>query len=197
MIRDRAEELLCLHAKHAPREDSPRSNGQRPSFSRSHSDEEVIEKACSERNGKFELLWHGDLSDYDHDHSVADDAFVHKLWPYTQDEEQVRRIHAASGLHRPQKSGKRPDYLRRSIERARQNVSWFYGWPDGASLNVNGHGERKVSAVLKDEVPAERKIRFRTAKEVAAETPPETRWYAEGWVAAAAITEVDGKIKAA
>jgi hypothetical protein len=165
-------------------------------LSQPRSDEEVIEKACSERSGKFELLWHGDLSDYDNDHSVADDAFVHKLWPYTQDEEQVRRIHAASGLHRPQKSGKRPDYLRRSIERARQNVSWFYVWPDGASLSANGHGETKVSATLKDEVPAERKIRFRTAKEVASETPARTEWVAFPYLAKGAITEVDGKIKA-
>jgi hypothetical protein len=104
-------------------------------------DEKVIEKARAEKNGKFDRLWRSDLSDYGGDDSRADDGFVHKLWSYTQDEEQIRRIHAASGLHRPEKSGKRRDYLQRSIERARVNVDWFYEWPDGASLQIGSKPE--------------------------------------------------------
>ena len=37
------------------------------------SDAEVIEKAREERGGKFDRLWNGDTSDYDYDHSDADD----------------------------------------------------------------------------------------------------------------------------
>ena len=78
----------------------------------------------------------GDLSDYGGDHSDADDGFVHKVWSYTQDPEQIKRIHAASGLHRPEKSGRRADYLERSIKRAAKNVTWFYEWPEEAYFEI-------------------------------------------------------------
>jgi len=102
-------------------------------------DEKVIEKARAEKGGKFDRLWNRDLSDYGDDHSDADDGFVHKLYPYTQDEEQIKRIHARSGLSRD-KSTKRADYLQRSINRARNSVNWFYDWPDEARLNFGSNG---------------------------------------------------------
>lgn len=145
MIRERKEELLRLYNEHAPRREKPKINGHHPPASFPKSDQEVIEKARSERGGKFERLWSGDLSDYEGDHSSADDGFVHKLYSYTQDEEQIKRIHAQSGLHRPEKSGKRADYLERSTQRARQNVSWFYEWPDESTIILNGH--KKVSSL--------------------------------------------------
>lgn len=157
VIRKRKEELLQLHAKHLPRQDGPQTNGQAKLPRQPHylpasprSDEEVIEKVRSERNGKFERLWHGDLSDYGGDHSSADDGFVHKLWSYTQDEEQVKRIHAMSGLHRPEKSGRRADYLRRSIARAQKNVDWFYPWPGEAwaafTVGANRHATKTTQS---------------------------------------------------
>jgi hypothetical protein len=115
-----------------------------PHFSSSRSDAVVIEKARAENGGKFDRLWRGDMSDYGDDHSSADDGFVHKLYSYTQDEEQIRRIHAMSGLHRPDKSGRRPDYLERSINRARENVTWFYPWPDVLQLRPHGDGGLNV-----------------------------------------------------
>jgi len=187
--------LLKLHAAHAPKEEPARSNGHHPPRSAERTDEEIIGKARAEKNGKFDRLMRGDLSDYGGDHSDADDGFIHKVWSYTQDEDQVRRIHAASGLHRAEKSGKRPDYLRRSIERASKNVTWFYGWKEHARVAL-GKGNIH-SAAPKGEVAAERKITFRTAREVAALTPAKTEWIARPWIAKGAITEIDGKIKAA
>ncbi len=143
MIHDRQEELRRLHFEHAPREE-PSSNGHKHTGPSSRTDEEVVEKARSERSGKFERLWSGGLSDYDGDHSAADDGFVHKLWSYTQDPEQVKRIHAASGLHRPGKSGRRLDYLERSIKRAPKNVTWFYEWPREHARN--GHNKSSSSS---------------------------------------------------
>jgi hypothetical protein len=104
------------------------SNGHHPHVPPAKNDEEVVDKILAEKGGKFKRLWQGDTSGHDHDHSSADDAFIHKVWSYTQDEEQVKRIHAMSGLHRPEKSGRRADYLQRSINRARKNVTWFYDW---------------------------------------------------------------------
>ena len=146
-IPERQAELDTLTREYlSDPEPSEASNGHRTHSATARDDEEVIRKACTERNGKFDRLTRGDTSDYGHDHSAADDAFVHKLWPYTQDEEQVRRIHAASGLHRPEKSGRRADYLQRSINRARKNVTWFYEWPEerarSADTSTNSDSSR-------------------------------------------------------
>src|SRR5688500_17374674 len=123
MIRDHREtgSVEGLYREHFEKPvRRPESNGHNPLAVQvsERSDAEVIEKARAERNGKFERLWNGDTSDYDYYHSDADDGFVHKLWSYTQDEGQVRRIHAMSGLHRPDKSGRRHEYLNYSIARA-------------------------------------------------------------------------------
>jgi replicative DNA helicase len=45
-------------------------------------------------------------------------------------------------------------------------------------------GLEKLSATYRDGVAAERKIRFRTAAELAAETPGQVTWLARPWVAA-------------
>ena len=80
MIPDRTKELARLYAEHAPRKEHDGDTyGHKPHAFSSKSDEEVVEKIRSERGGKFERLMRGDLSDYDGDHSSADDAFVHKL----------------------------------------------------------------------------------------------------------------------
>lgn len=149
MIRNNPEGLQRLYAEHSSQDvkgETPNSGG-RQGTSVPRTDEQVIEKALSERGGKFGRLWQGDTSDYSHDHSAADHAFIHKLWSYTQDEEQIRRIHAMSGLHRTEKSGRRADYLQRSINRARDNVSWFYEWSTEAVLHLGRNGHKKVSSL--------------------------------------------------
>jgi hypothetical protein len=55
----------------------------------------------------------------------------------------------------------------------------------------------RLSAAYRDGDAAVRKIRFRTAAELAAETPEEVTWVARPWVAAGAITLAVGKVKAA
>lgn len=53
------------------------------------------------------------------------------------------------------------------------------------------------SAAYREGVPAERKLRFVTARELANETPLEVPWIARPWVAAGAATEIHGQIKTA
>ncbi len=122
-------------------EPEPNGNGHRTYAPSSRSDEEIIEKLRAQRNGKFDRLWAGDLTAHGGDHSRADDSFVFKTWSYTQDEEQVRRIHDMSGLRRD-KSTRRADYLRRSINRAREKVTWFYEWPEERSQAGGEEGEK-------------------------------------------------------
>ena len=58
-------------------------------------------------------------------------------------------------------------------------------------------GREIVSAQHTDGVWAERKLPFRTAAQIETETPATVDWIASPWVAAGAITELDGKVKAA
>lgn len=184
MIRDRTEELARLHFEHTPREE-PSSNGHKPPGA-SKSDEEVIEKLRSERGGKFDRLFSGDLSDYGGDHSSADDAFVHKAWSYTQDPEQVKRIHAMSGLHRPEKSGRRSDYLERSIKRAAKNVAWFYEWPETASFRV---GSKSASGNAEEApTPPDGVIGVLLSEVV----PERVRWLWKSRIALGKLNLVDG-----
>jgi hypothetical protein len=134
-IPERQDAIDALTRKYLTKPNtSEAENGSRSYTAPSKGDEEIIEKARAERNGKFERLWRGDTSDYDHDASRADDGFVHKVWSYTQDEGQVERIHALSGLSRS-KSTRRADYLRRSMARASEGVTWFYEWPEERTNN--------------------------------------------------------------
>src|SRR3954447_9368215 len=101
------QEVINAFVKEFWTDEKQSSNGHHPppqSAGLTKNDEEVIAKARAERNGKFARLWHGNLTDYGGDHSRGDDSFVHKLYSYTQDEEQIKRIHATSALHRPEKS---------------------------------------------------------------------------------------------
>ncbi len=150
-IPERQAELNALVRKYLSDpepEPKPNGNGHHTYTPSSRSDEEIIERLRSERNGKFDRLWAGDLSAHGGDHSRADDSFVFKVWSYTQDEEQVRRIHAMSGLHR-EKSARRADYLRRSINRAQEKVTWFYEWPE-ERVRVGG---KKGEKETKEEQP--------------------------------------------
>ncbi|MBI4496769.1 MAG: AAA family ATPase, partial [Chloroflexi bacterium] len=60
-----------------------------------------------------------------------------------------------------------------------------------------GDSAQLVSAHIGSESWAETNLRVHTAKEIAAETPTAVPWLVPPYVAAGAITELDGKIKAA
>jgi hypothetical protein len=55
---------------------------------------------------------------------------------------------------------------------------------------------KKDSSVYRDEVAEERNLPFKTARQVAEETPAKVEWIARPWFAKGCITEIDGKIKA-
>jgi putative DNA primase/helicase len=52
-----------------------------------------------------------------------------------------------------------------------------------------------LSAHVESEERAENKLKFRTGKQIADETPAEVPWILFPWVASGAITEADGKVK--
>lgn len=57
--------------------------------------------------------------------------------------------------------------------------------------------EEKLSAAIGIEVPAEKKLPFKTAREIANSTPQEPPWIVKPWVAAGSVTELVGKAKLA
>lgn len=87
------------------------------------SDADLVEKICSAENGaRFEALCRGDMSAYGNDHSAADMAFIQFLCFYTKDNQQVARIFHLSPLGQRDKAY-RPDYVPRTIVRARQLIA--------------------------------------------------------------------------
>jgi AAA domain len=193
VIRDRSEELQAFHTRHfaEPVSQHPAStNGRHTELT----DDEVIALARRAKNAaKFEALRSGATYGYA-SHSEADQAYISLLAFYMQDEEQLDRLYRQSGLCR-EKWINRPGYRRSTIEKALSSLTEIYTPDDGARMVV-GNGSKINSSAPRDGVADERILRFKTAKELAEETPAVTEWVARPWVAKGAITEVDGKIKA-
>jgi hypothetical protein len=193
VIRDRSEELHAFNVRRFAERVSelPTStNGHHSEFT----DEEVVRLARSAKNAaKFEALQSGDTCGYA-SHSEADQAYISLLAFYTRDEEQLDRLYRQSGLCR-EKWINRPGYRHSTIRKALSTLSETYAPDDGARMVV-GNGSKIDSSAPREGVADERILRFKTAKELAEETPAVTEWVARPWVAKGAITEVDGKIKA-
>ena len=140
MIRDRKEELLKFHARCFSEESK---NGRHENSNGHHSgltDENVVRLASRARNSaKFEALYRGDASAYN-SHSEADQALVGLLAFYTQDEEQLDRLYRRSGLCRD-KWTERPDYRRRTIQRALSSSIETYTPDDGARMMLGKGGD--------------------------------------------------------
>ncbi len=131
--RDRlAERTAELASQHRATFGDPEPSRPAPITTRVDlADDELLERAFAARNGdKVRRLYEGNLSDYNGDQSAADLAFVSCLTFWTQDDEQVSRILAASGLYRPK--WHRPDYQQRTIRKARSRGATYdpaYGQP--------------------------------------------------------------------
>jgi primase/DNA polymerase family protein/AAA domain-containing protein len=202
-LKERSEQLEKLYTRVA-RHDSPNgalneapaSNGHRLRSDAVLSDERIIELCRRADNApKFEALYdRGDVVGYEGDDSRADLALVSILAFYTQDREQLDRLFRTSALYR-EKWGRRPDYRRRTIDKALSGLSETYAASD-AGLSTNGHKTPPIEGD-KDGTAKERIFPFRTAKEVTETTPQEVPWTAKPWLAKGAITEIDGPIKRA
>ena len=100
IIERRQAELACLHAHLLGR--SEPSHRPRPSSPVADSDQELLRRAASARNGdKFARLWEGDFSDYD-SQSEADLALCNFLafWA-SGDTAKMDQLFRQSGLFRP------------------------------------------------------------------------------------------------
>jgi hypothetical protein len=152
---DQQKELNALLKRYRPSKESANGGGAH----RSHGtvgeipDELIIEKAKKAKNGqKFQRLMDGDLSDYDGDHSAADEALVWILYFWTQDEDQIKRIHESSGLSRD-KSTDRLDYLDRSIRNAAESGMETYDWARRNDNSANSANRFQGNEFEKPPIP--------------------------------------------
>jgi hypothetical protein len=100
----------------------------------------------------------------------------------------------AAGCHHNGCAGKGWPELRDLFEPGYRERQQSYA---GSATNGNGHahGEKIHPSASKSEAADGRILPFRTARQVAEETPADIEWIAKPWVVAGAITEVVGKIK--
>lgn len=100
-IERRQDQIVTLVRDLFPDAPPDRPAGERGAGVQSLEDAEIVNLASHARNGaKFRRLWAGDLSDYNGDHSRADQALCCLLAFYSRDEEQIERLFRASGLYR-------------------------------------------------------------------------------------------------
>jgi AAA domain len=142
LIPDRTGALQQLHLERIAHSDEGfKTNGHQQPADAIFSDEEVIDLCRSARNApKFERLYDlGDISEYDHDDSRADQGLVSVMAFYTQDPEQLDRLFRRSALYRPDKWGRRPDYRYRTIQKALSGLVETYtpSEDDGVRLVVS------------------------------------------------------------
>jgi hypothetical protein len=138
--------------------DQPQTNGhvrtaKGPPTSAGPSDEQVIGKCRSaENSAKFEALFdRGDTAGHGGDESVADLALLGILTFYTQDAAQLDRIFSASALGRRPKWRNRPDYRRRTIETALQNVGEIYDWGRQGGRRLVSSSSNSIGDVSDDD----------------------------------------------
>jgi P4 family phage/plasmid primase-like protien len=137
-VEQRAQELhtLCKDVF----EEETAEQKQAPSTPNDLDDRELVEKAkAADDGGKFERLWSGDTGEYQ-SHSEADQALVNKLAFWTGgDRNRIEQLFRQSGLCREKWTG-RPDYRRRTIDKALEGRTEFYD-PSSPSENHRTNGQ--------------------------------------------------------
>jgi hypothetical protein len=124
-----------FYREHSPSVE-PARNGHHQHAGLSLDDEEIIRLCRKAKNArKFEDLFdRGDTSGYAGDDSAADQALVSLMAFYTDDPDQLDRLIRRSALCREKWTG-RPDYRRRTIEKAYAGRSETYSKPSGPGVS--------------------------------------------------------------
>ena len=82
------------------------------------SDSDILDRIfkSGSTGAKVKSLYDGDISDYDNDHSRADQALVSFLYSFTQDRNLTERFFRSSKLYR--ETGKSKNYIKRTLDKA-------------------------------------------------------------------------------
>ena len=132
-IPERQEQIDALTRKHLTPKPEPEENGRAKHHPLEASDEEIIALCRKAKNAaKFSDLYDaGNTAAYDGDDSDADLGLLGILKFYTQDPDQLERLFDASALGQRSKWKGRPDYRRRTINKALERPGETYTKPQG------------------------------------------------------------------
>jgi putative DNA primase/helicase len=161
-LKDCTDELVKWHAEIFPTK--PKTTATPAPISLSMNDEQIIEKARQAKNSaKFVALF--DQGGGNHGSgSEADLALLGHLKFWTQDAAQLERLWRASSVWRDEKSGKRLDYVQRTIARALENVTEKFDPARRIVSMMNGVAPKRQATAADDDFVTEAEI----------ETPPAT-----------------------
>ena len=172
-LRDGTEPLrgLCkefFKENLIPAEAKPRAKGSRRKapedediYSRwlreaeSLGDEELLRRIyqSGSTGEKVKRLYSGDISEYDNDHSRADQALCSYLYGFTGDRERTRRLFVSSALYRA--TGKSRNYLSRTLDKAESEAMCLYGHIEYTAQERREYAQRKQQE--EDEAEARRR----------------------------------------
>jgi len=126
-ISERSDQLARVHDAYIGDPHDGQEPADPPDESATLTDAEIIERASNAENGdKFRRLWMGDTSGYP-SHSEADQALCNLLAFWTGgDKQRIEWLFNQSGLTR-EKWNTRPDYRERTIQKAVEDSTTFYG----------------------------------------------------------------------
>ena len=150
VIRDILSEIADEGMQAVKAADRARTVSSQPAASPALSDAEIIERAGRAKNGAlFSQLYNGDTSQYNGDHSRADQALCNILAFYTRDPAQIDAVFRCSGLMRDkwdELHGKET-YGRITVNKALERVT-AHGSSEKAftPLNWDGTPEMNVAA---------------------------------------------------
>ena len=106
-------------------------------------DDELLQRIyqSGSTGAKVERLFSGDISDYDNDHSRADQALCSYLYGFTQDRDRTERLFRSSALYRS--SGKSRNYIGLTLDKAEKDSLSLYGHIEFTAEERREYARRK------------------------------------------------------
>ena len=178
------EEFYREHLQDRPQPAKPARGGEEPT------DEQILEKLLHEPSGKGRALFAGDVSGYE-SHSNADQAFMNKLYFYTQDDLQIDRLFRRSGLYRAKWD--RADYRRRTYMKAANTILETYDW-NRVKVNVGSNPANPPNLTNLPNSPNRPNPAVKSAAKLLETKMEPTRWAVQG-VLPEGVTLLAGKPK--
>ena len=107
------------------------------------SDAELLERiyASGRIGARVRELYAGDISAYNNDHSVADQALVSYLYSFTDDRARTERLFRASALYRS--SGKSREYIARTLNKAEKERVELVGHIEFTDAEKKAYAQKK------------------------------------------------------
>lgn len=175
-VEERQEQVSALHARLFPQRAEPEKPPLVDRGDHAFTDEEIIRRASEAKNGPlFRQLWAGDTTGYE-SASEADQALANILAFWAgPDAARIESLFGRSGLNR--EKWKRPDYRRRTIERALSDMHEFFTPGRNGKHGVSGSGDPPPAQAPLPKAPL---VLIHSARDLMERQMPPVRWVVPG-----------------